>query len=277
MTKEKKAITDYKANTDLTLEFNGKTYRLVESDGKTDCENCPMHSPLCGDICDRVYSLATPEPPFSYMDCVFVEDDGGKPSDAELDLASVLRDCPTGTKLYSPLFGEVVFSGISDASDPSVVKVDYTDDEGKSYTVWFQSDGRYIRASQGECLLFPSKDNREWSTFKAPDIPLPRTWDEYRANNSIAWCCNLALPMKYFEAVEALVKLVLLRDSYNGDWRPDWKNADERKWCIYAENDVLKVSGRGFCQRVLAFKTYELCEEFIQNFGDLIEIAKPLI
>ena len=72
-----------------------------------------------------------------------------------IDLTKILKDVPEGTKLYSPLFGEVEFIGVSAAEcDYPIIT-----NEGE-----FVSDGRYYR-DRGECVLFPSKDQRDWSKF----------------------------------------------------------------------------------------------------------------
>ena len=78
-----------------------------------------------------------------------------------LNLVEILKDCPEGTKLYSPVLGEVDFLKISDddISFPIRVRVKYG-----MYT--FSSQGRFCNIEQGECLLFPSKDQRDWSKFK---------------------------------------------------------------------------------------------------------------
>ena len=78
-----------------------------------------------------------------------------------LNLVEILKDCPEGTKLYSPVLGEVEFVRISDddISFPIRVRVKYG-----MYT--FSSQGRFCNIEQGECLLFPSKDQRDWSKFK---------------------------------------------------------------------------------------------------------------
>ena len=59
----------------------------------------------------------------------------------DLNLCEILKDAPKGMKLYSPLFGEVELLGIKD------------DIYGKYY-------------ENGECMLFPSRDNRDWSQFE---------------------------------------------------------------------------------------------------------------
>lgn len=79
-----------------------------------------------------------------------------------MNIAEILKDCPKGTKLYSPVFGEVGFRYIDDSSYP--IKVDTNNNCNTAFT----SDGRLHSDYNGECMLFPSKDNRDWSTFKVP-------------------------------------------------------------------------------------------------------------
>lgn len=82
-------------------------------------------------------------------------------SNENLNLVEILKDCPEGTKLYSPVLGEVDFDKISDddTSFPIRVRVKYG-----MYT--FSSQGRFCNIEQGECLLFPSREQRDWSKFK---------------------------------------------------------------------------------------------------------------
>ena len=74
-----------------------------------------------------------------------------------INVAEKLKDCPKGTKLYSPLFGEVEFVRIEIGS--IIVKVL---DNGIPYSnVTFTAEGKWHNVEQSECLLFPSKDNRD--------------------------------------------------------------------------------------------------------------------
>ena len=78
-----------------------------------------------------------------------------------LNLVEILKDCPKGTKLYSPLFGEVEFQEvIEDFNFPINVMAKY----GNIYSFTFL--GRLYKSYEGECMLFPSKDQRDWSKFK---------------------------------------------------------------------------------------------------------------
>ena len=77
-----------------------------------------------------------------------------------LNLVEILKDCPDGTKLYSPVFGEVEFESINDIIGPIIV----TTNTGNAEC--FTADGKMYTYYNGECLLFPSKDQRDWSKFK---------------------------------------------------------------------------------------------------------------
>lgn len=84
-----------------------------------------------------------------------------------INLVEILRDCPSGTKLYSPIFGEVVFKYIiEDLMFP--ILVDYSDVDGNTRKTCFTKDGKFLYSANGECVLFPSKEQRDWSKFTAP-------------------------------------------------------------------------------------------------------------
>ena len=79
-----------------------------------------------------------------------------------IDLAKILKDCPKGTKFYTSVWGEASFEIIL---------------KGEVYTIgidtlsgykYLTKEGRCINADGAECILFPSKDQRDWNKFKAP-------------------------------------------------------------------------------------------------------------
>ena len=79
-----------------------------------------------------------------------------------IDLTKILRDCPKGTKFYSPICGEVDFKEIG--SDEKYIIVT----KKGVYKYKFTEKG-FCYADEGEeCLLFPSKEQRDWSKFTAP-------------------------------------------------------------------------------------------------------------
>ena len=82
-----------------------------------------------------------------------------------IDLTKILKNCPKGWEFYSSVLGEVEFVEICDdekGENPIWVKV------GKlAYTTGFTKEGFYLKG-KGECTLFPSKNQRDWSKFTAP-------------------------------------------------------------------------------------------------------------
>lgn len=83
-----------------------------------------------------------------------------------IDLTKILKDCPKGFKLYSPLFGEIVFEGIKGISGGVYpIAISYNGGEAQ---VSFTKEGFYYDKPGIECLLFPSKEQRNWSKFTAP-------------------------------------------------------------------------------------------------------------
>ena len=78
-----------------------------------------------------------------------------------LNLLEVLKDCPKGTKLYSTMYGEVEFEWLKDGSSshPVIVKLKTEQIE------YFTSTGKWTKSFDGECTLFPSKEQRDWSKF----------------------------------------------------------------------------------------------------------------
>ena len=80
-----------------------------------------------------------------------------------LNLVEILKDCPKGTKLYSPIYGDVELEEVyinDDKSYPIRVKI------SKNTFNSFSEDGRNYREYNGECMLFPSREQRDWSKFR---------------------------------------------------------------------------------------------------------------
>lgn len=76
----------------------------------------------------------------------------------KLNIAEILISCPKGMELYSPLCGECkLYVIIQDA-------IHIITNSNKIISFYY--DGSYMQ--DGECLLFPSKENRDWSTFQRP-------------------------------------------------------------------------------------------------------------
>ena len=119
-----------------------------------------------------------------------------------INIVEKLKNCPQGTKLYSPLFGEVelVRIDIENPRFPIIVKV--LNDESPFSNVTFTAEGKWYSFEQSECLLFPSKDNKDWNKFRIPvkkgDIMMiPNSYHtfittgEFTDNGSVMFICGV--------------------------------------------------------------------------------------
>lgn len=79
-----------------------------------------------------------------------------------MNIAEILKYCPKGTKLYCILCGNVELEEITNIGTIVIRKV--VDIINTSYTLDYE--GRYSHS--GECVIFPSRDQRDWSKFRIP-------------------------------------------------------------------------------------------------------------
>lgn len=75
-----------------------------------------------------------------------------------LNLYEILKECPKGTKLYCTVWGDVTFYSV----DKDLISVRNTSGIINNFSL----NGRFYK--EGECVLFPAKDQRDWSKFKVP-------------------------------------------------------------------------------------------------------------
>ena len=111
-----------------------------------------------------------------------------------IDLTKILKNCPKGFRLYSIVQGEVAFSAIENGRYPICVLTD-----NNNSTAYYSSNGK-IYVTRGECVLFPSKDQRDWNKFTAPwykkykfDPKTLKPFDKViaRIDEQGIWCCEL--------------------------------------------------------------------------------------
>ena len=86
-----------------------------------------------------------------------------------INLTKILKDCPEGWKFYSYIFGEeTYFQGVSTCQgNPLPISI-YGKYEGCKFRL--SSKGHPFSNNYGECCIFPSKEQRDWSKFTAPWI-----------------------------------------------------------------------------------------------------------
>ena len=88
-----------------------------------------------------------------------------------IDLTKILNGCPVGTKFYSILQGEVNFINIDILAEHPIIVSVYNKHMDTIVHDSYAKDGRYNSFYDGECTLFPSKEQRDWSKFE-------RFWDK---------------------------------------------------------------------------------------------------
>lgn len=79
-----------------------------------------------------------------------------------MNIAEILKYCPRDTKLYSTVHGEVALMEV-DINAKYPIKVNLNTKVATYYT----KDGLFFTGF-GECVLFPSKEQRNWKKFRIP-------------------------------------------------------------------------------------------------------------
>lgn len=86
----------------------------------------------------------------------------------DIDLTEILKNCPRGAKFYSYIFGEDThFMGVSPhQGDARPIFIYGKYGEGQNFCL--TRKGHAYADNYGECCIFPSKEQRDWSKFSAP-------------------------------------------------------------------------------------------------------------
>lgn len=139
-------------------------------------------------------------------------------------------------------------------------------------------------------------------TFREKERELPKSWEEFcemhpiqkgecyisdsytpcylsQQKRKAKYDLNVLPDRATAEAVLALCQLIQLRNAYNGDWVPYWKDLTEQKFVIEftaLSDDFVTKKIKYQHASILYFKSKELCDEFLRNFRNLIEKIKPL-
>lgn len=93
----------------------------------------------------------------------------------DFDIYEILEDIPDGTPLYTPMCGNVELRCLQDNKEEPEAIITITSN-GVEYT--FDKNGKYVE--EGEVLLFPSKEMRDWSKFfKKGDVLVSNDSDSH--------------------------------------------------------------------------------------------------
>lgn len=121
----------------------------------------------------------------------------------------------------------------------------------------------------------------------------PTSWEDYNETCETNGCTNSSSLdsgehgglLRFYDTFDsedeakafcALGRLIQLRDAWWGDWRPDWESGK----CMYSidvDKNTVCVSCAYTFNYILVFPTEEMCRDFLDKFGDLIEQAKMFL
>ena len=101
--------------------------------------------------------------------------------------------------------------------------------------------------------------NTDWN-----DMTRPKVWRSVLPSKELA------------EAFRAMMQLMSLRQSWIGDWEPDWSDGC-LKHCIICFYNKIDIDTYCSVSSPLSFPTREMAEDFTNCFKDLLNAARPLI
>lgn len=130
--------------------------------------------------------------------------------------------------------------------------------------------------------------------FKKKELSLPKTYDALEGVSG--WYTTSASETKYEQiskpnksdtnlfvsedqakASLALAQLSQLREVYRKGRTPDWNSTKSKKWCVIFNQNKIELDTWYNTHYFLSFQSKDIAQKFLNNFGDLILQAKPLI
>lgn len=98
---------------------------------------------------------------------------GGIIMNENIDLTKILDGCPVGTEFYHAGYGRVwlahIYPDVENVAYPIVLSLN--EKSPRLHSICVTARGTISYSYDGECLLLPSKDQRDWSKFV-------RFWDK---------------------------------------------------------------------------------------------------
>lgn len=129
---------------------------------------------------------------------------GGIVMNENIDLTKILDGCPYGTEFYHTGYGRVWLAYIyPDAENVAYpIELSLHENSPRRFDLCVTTRGTFHYEYEGECLLLPSKDQRDWSKFV-------RFWDKPKVEK---------FDPKTLQPFDKL----LVRPHSCAHWRPDF-------------------------------------------------------
>lgn len=154
-----------------------------------------------------------------------------------------------------------------------------------------------ITIPAGQEIDWQESAKQQKIVFKKKENTKPRSWEEYCENHrggfafistgsrvsvtEVKYPSNESLKLdpenskhvlpskELAEAFLAMMQLCSLRESWIGDWKPDW-NAPSKKYGIINDMNNIMIGLYYFTSTPLSFPTKEMAEDFMNTFKDLL-------
>ena len=163
----------------------------------------------------------------------------------------------------------------NDENDPYPVEVSFENEAGRNY---YTPEGRFSKKHIPTLSTKPYEIELQGFEQKAP-TPTYEEAEEWMKKKYAKG--SLCLMMRdVFEALEALRKLIVLRDYYNEGWQPDWSKKSTMHFTIRVRNNKITTDSNSDINEyntVLVFRDYTIRDKFLEEQRELLEIAKPLL
>ena len=183
------------------FEFEGHKLKVIGKTDSRECKKCFFYNRDCSSIRD-VRGFCSEEYRTDKKYVIFVEAKDEQPQEqaeqpkdeqSQLNLCEILKNCPEGTELWSDNYGIVKFVTVSTEWD-TPIRVELTNGCIARYTEEGWCDKRF----PASCLLWPSRDCRDWSKFTAPwrkkerfDPKTLKPFDKIIFKGHGMWFCGL--------------------------------------------------------------------------------------
>ena len=296
----------------VTFDFEGKTLQVKESE-RVCCDGC-FFDEKCYSLRQEVAGHCEAVNRGDNKEVIFVEITEEQPQEQtepqeqaeqqteqpqELNLCEILKYCPKGETFWSPMLDCVKFSDIDDERQMIIVETV----EGH-FTWEINADATISidEVTSPEIMLYPSREQRDWTQVKYEKKKLPKTWEEFCKNyprkkdeayfDMGSQICIFSQDYEYrtedtdkdimpskqaAEAHLALMQLHQLRDAWREGWVPDWNDGGQKKYVIAYDKGEFEIWQYHTVSRFLAFQDEKRADEFKDCFIDLIKQAGDLV
>ena len=189
-----------------TFEYKGRKLKTIEKEGIDDCDGCVLFK----EDCKMVHDFAGECEGKKRSDnkgVVFVNADEfdeqteeqaeqlqAEKQSQKLNLCEILKDCPMYEPFWSPMLGDVKFHHI----DHEAKRILITLKTGTQWNVNPDATITFANVTSPEIMLYPSKEQRDWSKFTAPwykkerfDPKTLKPFDKIIFKGHGMWFCGL--------------------------------------------------------------------------------------